>query len=95
MKKNFEKRLEKLESRPAQPWQAVRCWICQGKYYDELNDEQQQRYCEYIGTTPEVFADCNLAVTGSLHIKLEPKPDPPTSSRLRQIADYIEETFFN
>lgn len=90
MKQNYERRLEKLESNPSQQWRDVRCLICQGKYYDELTAEQQTRYCEYIGTTPEAFADCNLAVTGSLHIRLESKPDPPTPSKLREIIKQIQ-----
>lgn len=88
--KQFERRLDKLESRPAQKWGDVRCLICQGKHYDELTPEQQVRYCEYIGTTKDVYEECNLAVVGNLHIPLERKPEPPTPSKLRQIIDEVE-----
>ncbi len=93
--KNYDRRLARLESIPAQQWRDVRCMICQGCFYDELTDEQQKRYCEYIGTTPDVFEECNLAAAGTLHLQLESKPETPTPSKLREIIGAIENTIFN
>ena len=94
MKKNYEKRLERLESRPAQQWSDVCCWVCQGRFYDELDEEQRARYCAYRGVDRTALEEVEHAVSGTLHFKLERKPEPPTPSKLREIADYIEETFF-
>lgn len=88
--KNYDKRLEKLESNPAQQWRDVRCLICQGRYYDELSDEQRHRYCEYRGIEQNAYEEVETAVSGSLHFRLEPKPDPPTPSKLREIIKQIQ-----
>lgn len=91
--KNYDKRLKKLESNPAQQWRDVRCLICQGRYYDELSDEQRHRYCEYWGTERNAFEEVETAVSGSLHFRLEPKPDPPTPSKLREIIKQLQTIF--
>lgn len=91
--KNYDKRLKKLESNPAQQWRDVRCLICQGRYYDELSDEQQMRYCEYRGIERNAFEEVETAVSGSLHFRLEPKPDPPTPSKLREIIKQLQTIF--
>ena len=88
--KNYDKRLKKLESNPAQQWRDVGCLICQGRFYDELSDEQRQRYCECRGIERNAFEEVEKAVSGSLHFQLEPKPDPPTPSKLREIIKQIQ-----
>ncbi len=90
MKNNYEKRLSRLEARPAQQWGDVRCWLCQHRFYDDLTETEQERYCEYRQVDKTAFEEVNLAVTGSLHIRLEPKPDPPTPSKLREIIKQIQ-----
>ena len=91
--KNYDKRLEKLESNPAQQWRDVRCLICQGRYYDELTADQRQRYCEYRGIERNAFEEVETAVSGSLHFRLEPKPDSPAPSKLRHIITQLQTIF--
>lgn len=89
MKSLFERRVEKLEAKSGQEYSDINCLICQGRFYDELSEEQRYRYCEYYGVDKQAFEEVNLAVIGTLHFRLERKLKPPTSSEMNVL---IEET---
>lgn len=67
-------RLEKAHSK--NNYSDVLALIRQGVFYDELTEEQRQRYAEYRGTTMECIETVETAVCGCLHFLIEQKPTP-------------------
>lgn len=90
MKSLFERRVEKLEAKSGQEYSDINCLICQGRFYDELSEEQRYRYCEYYGVDKQAFEDVNLAVIGTLHFKLEHKRKPSTRAEMNALIEEIE-----
>ena len=74
---SIKSRLAKLQ-RKGDSFPDVLRWIAEGRIYDELADTERARYAAYWNTTPRVFEELKLAVTGTLRKPLERRPKPPT-----------------
>ena len=95
MKSMFENRVEKLEAKSGQEYSDIHWLICQGRFYDELSEEQQYRYCSYFGVDKQAFEAVNLAVTGTLHFKLERHRKPPTRPEMDALIEEIKNMIIN
>lgn len=80
---NAKGRLKKLEQANCDHFSDVLSWIRAGRYYDELDPEQQQRYCLYfyeMEEPPEQYI-CNMMGEPerfNAHFLLERRPPPMT-----------------
>ena len=85
----IKQRIAKLEAAPVQKWGDVLAWIREHVYYDEISDDDREKYCAYIGIERAVFEDVESAVCGNLHAKLR-RVEKPTSEVLKQTILEIE-----
>ena len=95
MRKDLKKRLAALNKQDEDSVSDVLSWIRQGLYYDELTEEQKDRYCLYRNTIREVFEEVETFLfDGDLHFKLEENEPPPTKDELSQIIEEVEQRLF-
>lgn len=98
---NVKATLKRLESKQAQTgkFSGILRLIREGKRYDELTDDQKERYWEYHNldreAAEEVYQAVGIPLTFELNFK--PRRMTPDEERkhLKTIADEIEKDFFN
>ena len=89
---NIERRLNRLEARHSQSFTDVLSWIRAGRYYDELNDAEKERYCLYRNSDRMGLEQvCGYFV--GLHFQLEHNPTPPTPTQHAETVKELEEWF--
>lgn len=98
--RSVESRLRKLENVKSREFSDVLSLIREGRYYDELDDRQKDRYFQYHGqdrcSVEKVRAQiCGYYNEDPLHFKLEYKKRPPTRAefeeRVREVQAYFLE----
>ncbi len=96
---NIQRRLKKLELRKGEQFTDVLTLIQKRKYYDELNEAEQERYAQYyygfsrqsLNEFINVFRDKQTTEAEAMHFLLEKKPKPPTPEEMEQRRIEIEE----
>lgn len=68
----------------------VLSWIRAGRFYDELDDSQKEKYCAYQGFPRKGMEDVENMIRGNLHIALEYKPKPLTQDEIRERAEWVQ-----
>ena len=71
-------RLARLQRTVGENFSDVLRWITAGRFYDELDTEERERYAAYWHTTPKVLEELEIAATGTVHKPLEQRSKPPT-----------------
>ena len=87
----IRRRIKHLEAKTKPQFAEVLEWIRVGRFYDELTDQEKDRYCEYRGHDREAMEEIEMMVTGDIHFLLERKPIPPTKAQMQQIRQEIED----
>lgn len=98
----FENRLQRMEKRQGERFDDdVEKWISQGRYYDELSPQEQNRYDQYrrsLGGTDREKALCyinnlfnDLPPDAPLHFRLAKRTKPPTHEEMKERAKELEE----
>lgn len=94
---NVNSRLKRLERNATSggDFADVLSWIRAGRFYDELDDSQKEKYCAYQGFPRKGMEDVENLIRGNLHIALEYKPKPLTEdeikARIEEISAYMKE----
>lgn len=95
MRKDIKKRLDALNKHDAERFSDVLLLIHQGKYYDDLTDEQKERYCLYKGSDRKIVEDVQFYLfDGNMHFLLEENELPPTTEEMKGIIDDVERKLF-
>lgn len=87
----IESRLRRLEKVAPPDYADVLALIRSGCFYDELDNEQRDRYCEYLGFEKDVVEAVDRCIRGDLHfpLKLKEKPlvpgTPEFAARVKEI----------
>ena len=87
--KNYTRRLAKIEAARPRLFADILALIGRHAFYDEINDNERERYCCYIGVDRRVFEEVNRAVVGDLHVILR-QIEPPTPDELRSVIEELE-----
>ena len=88
--RSFDRRLTKLEMANIQPYADVLKLIDQNRYYDELDEAQKNRYCEYVRVPRQIFEETHILACGDFHTLLK-RIDPPTPEELSQIIQDVQD----
>ena len=96
--RSVDSRLKKLENVKSRAFSDVLSLIREGRYYDELDDHQKDRYFQYHGhdrkATEEVYTMiCSSFDRDPLHFKLEYKKRPPTRAEFEERVREVEAIF--
>ena len=78
-------RLARLQRATGESFSDVLRWITAGRFYDELNTKERERYAAYWHTTSKVLEELEIAVTSTIHKPLEQRPKPPTQEQHAEI----------
>lgn len=91
-------RLKRLERKAnSGSFADVVSWIRAGRFYDELTEDEQARYCQYRygeqhTEPPEQYLSTVFdGFSFDPHFRLEYKPKPPTEKEFRENVAFIEE----
>ena len=102
-----EGRLRRLEKRQGELFDDVEGWISQGRYYDELTDQERTRYDRYKVSLGGVDSDKALCALEhlmndneappdeKLHFRLTPRTKPPTREEHEQRIMEIQEILYD
>lgn len=89
----YNRRLAALEraARSVSECAVIARMVRDGRLYDELNDSEKTAYCEYWGTPRTVLEEVELAVSGSLNIPLQLKPNEPLVKIVNEVEKLVTE----
>ena len=103
MRVNIESRLRKLENSPKHEYSDVLELIRQGAFYDELTEEQKDRYCSYMNVKDRrafeevqtcIFELYEEEVENPLHFQLTYKEKPLTKEEFEERVKWVEEQLY-
>ncbi len=102
MRVNIESRLRKLENSPKHEYSDVLELIKQGAFYDELTEEQKDRYCSYMNVKDRrAFEEVQILVLeemhgeeNPLHFQLTYKEKPLTKEEFEERVKWVEEQLY-
>lgn len=91
----YEKRIKQFKKN-AKKYPDIQRLVEQGKYYDELTDNQKSRWAIYYGfSSRETFEWIQRVTDKSLHFQITERPTPPTADDLKlmlgEVGRYIVE----
>lgn len=74
----------------------VLSWIRAGRFYDELTEEEQKRYCQYqygegIEEPPDGYFSKVFGLPFDYHFRLEYKKKPLTEAEIRENVSFLDE----
>lgn len=74
----------------------VLSWIRAGRFYDELTEEEQKRYCLYqygegIEEPPDGYFSKVFGLPFDYHFRLEYKKKPLTEAEIRENVSFLDE----
>lgn len=98
MSQTLRNRLKRIQTHSEMEYSEIIKQINQGAFYDDLNDEQKEMYCRYIGVERSGIETIEKVVAESegrdpetaLHFRLERKQPTPTPEEMQRRIEEVE-----